>query len=276
MEMQASRLDAPPMRLAVVGVVAVLAWACSSSPVCSAACTGCCDARGQCRTATDSGSCGRNGAVCTACGVSQSCVAGVCMAVGSGGFSGGASGTGGGTSGGASTGGGTSGGVSTGGGTSGGVGTGGGTSGGGNAGGGTGGGTSGTAGGAAGVDCSVVGVQAPTGGCSLNLVTPTNCQVVSLSNGFIELAWTTNTTFCEGPHRLYVGGSPTSTWPANVLEFSLTSGQYSNYAMTRNIGGYYLITAQELAQLQAVNGQYYFRVESFSGSASEVSTFIVR
>lgn len=110
----------------------------------------------------------------------------------------------------------------------------------------------------------------------MNLVAPTNCQVVSLANGFIELAWTTNTTFCEGPHRLYVGGSPTSTWPMNVLEFSLTSGQYSNYAMTRNIGGYYLITASELAQLQAVNGQYYFRVESFHGSASEVNTFIVR
>jgi hypothetical protein len=46
--------------------------------------------------------------------------------------------------------------------------------------------------------------------------------------------------------------------------------------MTRNIGGYYLVTAAELAQLQAVNGQYYYRVESFYGSLSEIKTFIVR
>lgn len=112
----------------------------------------------------------------------------------------------------------------------------------------------------------------------MNLVAPTNCQMVSFNvNGVIELAWTTNTTFCEGPHRLYIAGSPVSTWTAgNVLQFSLTSGQYSNYAMTRNIGGYFLVTAADLAQLSAVNGQYYFRVESFHGSISEVNTFIVR
>lgn len=202
--------------------------------------------------------------MCAACGLGQSCVAGACMATGSGGFSGGVSGTGGGTSG---TGGGmTAGGMS---------GTGGGMTGGGMSG--TGGGASGTGGGAGGPDCSIVGVQVPTGGCTLNLVAPTNCQVVSLANGFIELDWTTNTTFCEGPHKLYIAGSPVSTWTSgNVLVFSLTSGQYSNYAMTKNIGGYYLVTAQELARLQAVDGQYYFRVEGFYGSVSEVNTFIVR
>jgi|JI10StandDraft_1071094.scaffolds.fasta_scaffold98474_3 hypothetical protein len=113
----------------------------------------------------------------------------------------------------------------------------------------------------------------------MNLVAPTNCQMVSFNvNGVIELDWTTNTTFCEGPHKLYVGGSPVSTWTSagNVLVFSLTSGTHPNYAMTRNIGGYLLLTPADLAPLTTVNNQYYFRVESFYGSVSEVNTFIVR
>lgn len=112
----------------------------------------------------------------------------------------------------------------------------------------------------------------------MNLVAPTNCQMVSFNaNGVIELDWTTNTTFCEGPHKLYVAGSPVSTWSAgNVLVFSLTSGTHPNYAMTRNIGGYLLLTPADLAPLATVNNQYYFRVESFYGSVSEVNTFIVR
>jgi hypothetical protein len=57
----------------------------------------------------------------------------------------------------------------------------------------------------------------------MNLVAPANCATVSLSQGFIELDWTTNTTFCEGPHKLYIAGSPVSTWTAgNVLQYSLT------------------------------------------------------
>lgn len=112
----------------------------------------------------------------------------------------------------------------------------------------------------------------------MNLVAPTNCQVVSFNaNGVIELDYTTNTTFCEGAHKLYVAGSPVSTWAGgNVMVFTLNSGTYSNYAMTRNIGGYLLITPADLAPLTTVNNQYYFRVESFHGSVSEVNTFIVR
>ena len=199
---------------------------------------------------------------------------------GTGGTGGGVSGTGGGVSG---TGGGvsgTGGGVS---GTGGGVsGTGGGARGTGGGASGTGGGVSGTGGGASGtggggVDCSRPAVQVASGGCTLSLVAPLNCATVSFANGFVELAWSTSTTFCEGPHKLYVGGSPVSSWTAgNVLEYSLTSGTYTNYAMTRNIGGYFHITEQELAQLSAVNGQYYFRVASFYDSVSEVNTFIVR
>lgn len=254
------------MRALIIGVM-VFGAACSSGPVCSAStCNGCCDARGQCRTVVDSADCGRGGAACVSCGIGQSCVTGACMSTGSGGFSGGSSGSGGGVSGsgggaGSTGGGATAGGVS---------GAGGGVA--------AAGGTSGTGGGSAGVDCSPVALQLPTGGCSLNLVSPTNCQMVSFNvNGVIELDWTTNTTFCEGPHRLYIAGSPVSTWTAgNVVQYSLSSGQYSNYAMTRNIGGYFLVTAADLAQLSAVNGQYYFRVESFGGSISEVNTFIVR
>lgn len=188
----------------------------------------------------------------------------------SGGFGAGTSGAGGGTSG---TGGGVSG---TGGGVSG---TGGGMSGTGGGVSGTGGGATGTGGGASGVDCTRLAVQVPTGGCTLSLTAPANCDTVSLAGGFIELAWSTSQTFCEGPHKLYVAGSPVSTWssfPANALEFSLTSGTYTNYAMTPNIGGYFLLTQQDLARLSAVNGQYYFRVASFHDSLSELNTFIVR
>ncbi|MDP3236127.1 MAG: hypothetical protein Q8N26_25285 [Myxococcales bacterium] len=246
--------------LLVVSSLFVLA--CSGTAPCSTTCTGCCDARGQCKTLTDSSSCGRAGAACTSCSIGQSCVSGACM---SGGFGAGTSGAGGGTSG---TGGGVSG---TGGGVSG---TGGGVSGTGG-----GGGVSGTGGGASGVDCTRLAVQVPTGGCTLSLVGPTNCETVTMENGFIQLAWSTSQTFCEGPHKLYVAGSPVSSWsgmPPNALEFSLTSGTYSNYAMTRNIGGYFLLTQQDLAGLSAVNGQYYFRVASFHDSLSELNTFIVR
>lgn len=187
---------------------------------------------------------------------------------GSSGTGGGSSGTGGGVSG---TGGGVSG---TGGGVSG---TGGGVSGTGGGVGGTGGGVSGTGGGSPGVDCARVAVQVATGGCTLSLVAPANCAEVNFGGGFIELAWSTSTTFCEGPHKLYVAGSPVSSWSTgNALEFSLTSGTYTNYAMTRNIGGYFHLTQANLAQLTAVNGQYYFRVASYADSLSEVSTFIVR
>jgi hypothetical protein len=144
---------------------------------------------------------------------------------------------------------------------------------------GVGGGSSGVGGGSGQVDCTRPAPQVPTGGCTLSLVAPANCSTVSFNNGFFELSWTTSTTFCEGPHRLYVAGSPVSTWTegdGNVLEFELSSGTYENYAMTRNIGGYYLITQPELAQLRAVNGQYYFRVGSAFGSVSETGTFIVR
>ena len=259
------------MRALIIGLV-VLGAACSSGPLCSAStCNGCCDARGQCRTVVDSADCGRGGAACVSCGIGQSCVTGACMSTGSGGFSGGSSGSGGGVSGSGGGAGSTGGGAAAGGLSGVGGGAAGGVSG-------TGGGVSGTGGGTSGVDCSPVAVQVPTGGCSLNLVAPTNCQMVSFNaNGVIELDYTTNTTFCEGPHKLYVAGSPVSTWTAgNVLVFSLTSGTHPNYAMTRNIGGYLLLTAADLAPLTTVNNQYYFRVESFYGTISELNTFIVR
>lgn len=239
------------MRWVLLAGLGLVLGSCSGAPPCSAStCTGCCDARGVCKTVTDNSACGRGGAACAVCGVTQTCSAGACVASG---FGAGTSGTGGGTSG---TGGGTSG-------------TGGGTSG-------TGGGASGTGGGAA-IDCTRPAEQNASGGCTINLVTPMNCQTTNFANGFIQLAWTTNQTFCEGPHKLYVAGSPVSSWNSgNVLEWSLTSGTYSNYAMTRNIGGYFNLTQADLARLTAVNGQYYFRVASFYDSESEIGTFIVR
>ena len=45
--------------------------------------------------------------------------------------------------------------------------------------------------------------------------------------------------------------------------------------MTRNIGGYFNINAQDLAGLTSSSGVYYYRVLSFYGSASEVRAFKV-
>lgn len=121
---------------------------CSPVSTCSPAnCLGCCDGNGRCAAGTTNTGCGKDGVVCVACAMGQTCMSNVCSVIINN-TGGGTSGTGGGTSG---TGGGTSG---TGGGTSG---TGGGTSG-------TGGGTSGTGGGASG-GTSGTGGGGSSGGC---------------------------------------------------------------------------------------------------------------
>jgi hypothetical protein len=54
-----------------------------------------------------------------------------------------------------------------------------------------------------GFDCTqqVAEVQG-AGGCVLTIVSPANCETVDFGAGVVELAYTTNTTFCEGPHPL--------------------------------------------------------------------------
>jgi hypothetical protein len=137
------------------------------------------------------------------------------------------------------------------------------------------GGGAGSTGGGAGITCDRVAVQVATGGCALSLVAPSNCANVTFTTtGFIELDWSTSTTFCEGPHHLLITGNPPSA--TVYVDLQLTSGSYSNYAMTRNIGGYYLLQASEIAHLPTTNGQYFWRVVSFYGSVSEAATFVVK
>ncbi len=145
---------------------------CSPVSTCSPAnCLGCCDGNGRCAAGTTNTGCGKDGVVCVACAMGQTCLSNVCAVVinntggGTSGTGGGTSGTGGGTSG---TGGGTSG---TGGGTSG---TGGGTSG---TGGGTSGGTSGTGGGSS-SGCRVIQLIEASAAAGTYQPTSTGTQMV--------------------------------------------------------------------------------------------------
>ncbi|MBL8956222.1 MAG: hypothetical protein JNK82_35950 [Myxococcaceae bacterium] len=157
-----------------------------------------------------------------------------------------------------------------------------------------GGGTLGNAGGAAStVDCTPVVTELQgSGGCVLQLVGPPNCAQLDFdAQGFVELAWTTNTTFCEGPHRFLIGGHPADTWftADNGVLWSLSStngsersvGTASSYAMTRNIGGYVRLRKADLAGITTTTGQYHWFVAGFydvdnGGSRSASRTFTVK
>ncbi len=119
---------------------------------------------------------------------------------------------------------------------------------------------------------------APSGGCTMSLVTPV-CSMADLTGGKVfELAWSTNMTFCEGPHTLYIAGDPPSSWETgNVVEFSIAStvGPNNRQGMTRNIGGYLNINSADLVGLTSSTGIYYYLVASYHGSASESRAFRV-
>lgn len=146
-------------------------------------------------------------------------------------------------------------------------------------------------GGGTGVDCAQqVAEVRGSGGCVLTIVSPTNCATADFSAGFVELSYTTNTTFCEGPHHLFLLGHPSSTWEGgNGMDITLTStdGAFvaigsngSSYAMTRNIGGVLRLARADLAPLMSPNGQFHFAVTGFydlsnGGSRSASHTFVV-
>ncbi len=113
-----------------------------------------------------------------------------------------------------------------------------------------------------------------TGGCNIDTTSPV-CAVADLRNGgSFELDWTTNQTFCEGPHKVQISGDPPSD--ANSVIYSITSTYTGNdAAMTRNIGGYMKITAKDIATLTSTSGIYYYGVGSFGGSTSEGRAFQV-
>lgn len=271
-----------------LGFLAALAPACgSSTPPCSTSTctTGCCDGAGVCQAGNQPAACGSAGLLCSVCPGGTVCVNGFCSGTGSGG----GAGTGGGTATGGGTG--TGGGTATGGGT----GTGGGTATGGGTGGGTptGGGTG--TGGGAGIDGTPVVTEVQgSGGCVLQLTGPMNCAEIDFGpTGWVEFSWTTNTTFCEGPHQFLIGGHPVDTWTTsnNGLLWSLTStngneyqvgtGLYSTYAMVRNIGGYVHLRREDLLGITTTTGQYHWMVAGFydisnGGSRSASRTFTIK
>lgn len=116
-----------------------------------------------------------------------------------------------------------------------------------------------------------------SGGCNMD-VTTAACSTADLTNGkSFELDWTTNTTFCEGPHKVQIGGDPPSSWTSgNYVEISISSQNPGPRAgMTRNIGGYVNVNAADFQSLTSSTGIYYYRVSSYYGSASEVRAFKV-
>jgi hypothetical protein len=128
-----------------------------------------------------------------------------------------------------------------------------------------------------------VAAAMPTGGCNMNLVTQA-CSVANLSGGGVfEIAWTTNMTFCEGPHHVYLGGDPPSSWETgNIVSFDIASQDGSGHipdarsGMTRNIGGYLNINQNDLSQLTSESGIYYMAVTSYYDTRTEILPFNVR
>lgn len=133
---------------------------------------------------------------------------------------------------------------------------------------------------ATGPDCPTGPVlpAAPAGGCNLTLTTAA-CSTADLSGGkSFELAWSTNQTFCEGPHKVYLAGDPQSSWTSgNAVEFEIDStiGPNERQGMTRNIGGYLNINTGDIDQLTSSTGIYYYRVSDFYGALSEVRAIVI-
>ena len=129
--------------------------------------------------------------------------------------------------------------------------------------------------------CPVAAPPASTGGCRLTLTTGTNCQTLSSSlTGYFEFAWATGGTFCEGPVKVLIAGSPADTWlyGNNYVLYTVSSGTGSGYWswMDRRIGGYVHLTPADLAGVTSDNGQYYWGVQSYYGSSSGLGTFTMQ
>lgn len=96
------------MRVFGLALLVTVGLACSGRAPCGpTTCTGCCDQSGACVAGSSSLECGRSGAACTRCSVTDSCAQGACTPNFTG--QGGGAGTGGGSSGGGASGGGSAG-----------------------------------------------------------------------------------------------------------------------------------------------------------------------
>ena len=127
--------------------------------------------------------------------------------------------------------------------------------------------------------CPAAVQPAPTGGCYLTLTTATNCQTLDASaTGYYEFAWTTRGTFCEGPVKILITGSPPSSWlyGNNYLLYTLSSGTSYWSWMDRSSGGYIHLTPSDLSGLTSDNGQYTWGLQSYYGSSSGSGIFTLR
>lgn len=127
--------------------------------------------------------------------------------------------------------------------------------------------------------CTIPIPPTPSGGCRITLTTATNCQALDASaTGYYEFAWSTGGTFCEGPVKILVTGSPDSSWlyGNNYLLFTLSSGSSSWSWMDRRIGGYIHLSPSDLAPLTTDNGQYSWGLQSYYGSSSGSGIFSLK
>lgn len=112
-----------------------------------------------------------------------------------------------------------------------------------------------------------------TGGCSIRMVSPTDCAEIDLSNGkSFEFAWTTDGTGCETPFKIIAAGSPPTA--ENSVELSIPT---NGAAITRQ-GGLINVTLAELKNLglTSQNGEFHWVVMSFHGSHPQSQAFRVR
>ncbi|MBI3195157.1 MAG: hypothetical protein HYZ34_11945 [Ignavibacteriae bacterium] len=122
--------------------------------------------------------------------------------------------------------------------------------------------------------CDVVYLPAEvTGGCNIQLVTPTKCEEIDLTNGkTYEFAWTTGGTMCETPYTLIVAGNPVSEPNSKEWQFSHNPSN----GITNNGGGVVQASAVDLDGLTSDNGTYHWVVKGFYGSHPASRTFRVK
>lgn len=103
-----------------------------------------------------------------------------------------------------------------------------------------------------------------SGGCRIRLVTPSDGETIDLRNGqSYQFAWTTDGSDCETPYTVSAAGNPANLQTGeNIVstQLSVSVGQISRK------GGYFNVSAADLASLTSTDGTYQWVVAGWYGS----------
>jgi hypothetical protein len=110
-----------------------------------------------------------------------------------------------------------------------------------------------------------------SGGCRPRLVTPAHCETIG--TGTVEVAWTTDGTWCETPWHLIVCGNPVAD--DNCFSVDLSVDVESGIT---NKGGVYYASgaAVKNSGLRTDDGRYHLAVAGWYWSHGESHTFYVK